>query len=348
MQHYRPLAGANGLAWVPLSQKTLLKLSRRIMPTTLERIPRAAVCTKLADQLRDSMAAVRLAFMWMGVRRTLTHEQRSQAADRFGAQEDYLSAAKKLLDTSHPAFRAVTSVRSQVAQYWRLQSVPYPEPGIRLIRRDMIHAFSLRLASFQVELAEAVGILGQSYAELQAAARRRLGQLFNPADYPDSLSGMFAVSYDFPNIEPPDYLRQLSPKLYEQEAARVAARFDEAVQLAEQAFMEELSRLVSHLTERLTKTTDGKPKVFRDSAVDNLHEFFDRFRQLNLHSHEQLDELVRQVERVTAGASPQALRDDQPLRQQIASQLSVVQSALDGLLIDRPRRRIMRRPLTEV
>jgi hypothetical protein len=59
--------------------------------------------------------------------------------------------------------------------------------------------------------------------------------------------GLFEVSYDFPSVEPPDYLRQLSPQLYAQEASRVAARFEEAIQLAEQAFTEELSKLVSRL-----------------------------------------------------------------------------------------------------
>jgi hypothetical protein len=289
------------------------------------------------------MAAVRLAFTWLGVRRTLTHEQRSQAADTFGAEETYFSAAKKLLDTSHPAFRAVTAVRSRIVHYWRSRSVPFPEPGIRLIRRDGVHAFSIQMTALQAELSTAVGELAGSYLELKSAARQRLGQLFNSADYPESLAGMFAVSYDFPNVEPPAYLRQLSPRLYEQEAARVAARFDEAVRLAEQAFLEELSRLVSHLTERLSGTEDGKPKVFRDSAVANLREFFERFRQLNIHSHEQLDDLVQQVQQITSGLTPQGLRDDRPLRQQVATQLAAAQSVLDGLLIDRPRRTILRR-----
>ena len=65
----------------------------------------------------------------------------------------------------------------------------------------------------------------------------------------------------------------------------MAARFEEAVRLAEQAFTEEFARLVAHLTERLSGVgEDGKPKVFRDSAVDNLAEFFDRFRALNVRS----------------------------------------------------------------
>ena len=147
-----------------------------------------------------------------------------------------------------------------------------------------------------------------------------------------------------PSVEPPPYLQQLSPELYRQECQRVAARFDEAIRLAEQAFQEELSQLVSHLTERLSGADDGKPKVFRDSAVENLTEFFERFRHLNVRSSEQLDQLVSQAQRVVRGIEPQALRDNQALRQQVATQLSGVQSVLDGLLVDRPRRNILRRP----
>ena len=40
-------------------------------------------------------------------------------------------------------------------------------------------------------------------------------------------------------------------------AMRVAARFDEAIQLAEQAFIDELHQLVSHLSERLTGQVDS-------------------------------------------------------------------------------------------
>jgi len=277
-------------------------------------------------------------------RKTLSPEQKSQAAESFGAERNYLSAGKKLLDTSHPAFKAVTSVRSRILGYWRSLSLPYPEPGIRLIRQDDISPFAVQMTTLKQELIEAVHQLDDRYAELKAAARRQLGNLFNPADYPASLQGWFDCTWDFPSVEPPDYLRQLSPQLYEQEAARVAARFDDAVRLAEEAFTEELSKLVSHLTERLSGSEDGKPKIFRDTVVENLRDFFDRFRHLNVRSSEQLDELVGQAQRIVTGVKPQQLRDDQPLRQQLATQLSGVQSVLDGLLVDRPRRNILRRP----
>jgi hypothetical protein len=181
------------------------------------------------------------------------------------------------------------------------------------------------------------------FGELKQAARDQLGRLYEPSDYPASLDGLFAMSWEFPSVEPPEYLRRLSPELYRQESARVAARFDEAVQLAEAMFLGELEALVGHLAERLAGDADGKPKVFRDSAVENLLELFERFKRLNIRSSGELEELVSQAEAVVGGVKPQQLRDGSALRAQVAGELTRVQATLDGLLVDRPRRNILRR-----
>ena len=306
--------------------------------------PRSQASTSASDRLRSTMAAARLSFNWLGVRKSLSSSQKDQAADSFGAEGKFLSAGKKLLDTSHPAFKAVTAVRSQAVAYWKGISLPFPEPGIRLIPQGSIDEFNERMSCFRDELDEAVLELNEHYDELRHAARERLGDLFDLSDYPTTLVGMFAIEHDFPSVEPPPYLRQLSPELYQQECQRVQSRFDEAVQLAEQAFIEELARLVDHLSERLSGSADGKPKVFRDSAVTNMAEFFERFRGLNVRSNEQLDELVGNAQRVVRGVEPQQLRDSQTLRQTISSQMAAVQAGLDQLLVDRPRRNIQRRP----
>ena len=120
------------------------------------------------------------------------------------------------------------------------------------------------------------------------------------------------------------------------------SRFEEAVSMAEQAFIEELGKLVGHLVERLNGTTDGKSKIFRDSAVSNLQEFFRQFRMLNVRSNAELDRLVETAQRMLQGLGPQQLRDSQSLREQVVSRLSTVQKSLDGLMVDRPRRRILR------
>lgn len=289
------------------------------------------------------MLAVRLSFTWLGVRKTLSRQQKETAATPFNAEGRFLSAGKKLLDTSHPAFRAVTVIRGRATNYWKNVSLPYPETGIRLIRRDGVERFTTVIAEFQEELQAAVIDLSDHYDELRTAARERLGDLFNAADYPASLADSFELNYDFPSVDPPVYLRSLNPELYQQECQRVQQRFDEAVRLTEAAFTEELSKLVDHLAERLSGDDDGKPKVFRDSAIENLRTFFDRFQSLNIHSDEQLDELVGRTRDLMNGVDPARLRSSSTARQQISNGLANVQASLDQLLVDRPRRNIQRR-----
>ena len=294
------------------------------------------------------MAAARVSFTWMGTQKTLNPDQKARAAEAFGAEGQYLSAGKKLLDTGHSAFRAVTAIRGKADAYWRGLSLPFPEPGVRLIRHDAVESFAVQMADFRAELDDAVANLDRHYGELKQAARERLGSLYNPADYPETLVGLFGLEWGFPSVEPPEYLVQLSPGLYEAERARVSARFEEAVQLAEQAFLDEFSKLVSHLTERISGVgEDGQPRVFRDSAVENLSAFFSRFREMDVRSNDQLDALVAEAQRAVRGVSAGDLRDGEGLRREVAGRLSRVQTSLDAMLVDRPRRRILRQSSNE-
>jgi hypothetical protein len=61
-----------------------------------------------------------------------------------------------------------------------------------------------------------------------------------------------------------------------------------------------------------------------------------------VHSSDQLDDLVVQAQNLVRGVEPQTLRANDTLRQHVATQLSSVQAALDGLLVDRPRRNLIR------
>ena len=296
-----------------------------------------------AARLRATMAALRLQFTWFGTRKSLSPQQKDQAAQSFGAAGPFLSAGKKLIDTRHPRFKAVAAVRHRATAYFQGSSLPYPEPAVRLVRQDDVEALQARMTQFAEELDGAVEDLDEEFDELRLAAREQLGRLYCESDYPTSLAGLFGLSWDFPSVEPPEYLRRLSPELYRQECQRVSARFDEAVQLAEQMFLGELGELVSHLAERLSGDADGKPKVFRDSAVENLAEFFQRFTRLNVRSNDQLQALVDEAQAVVGGLQPQQLRDSVSLRGLVAGQLSPIQGALDALMVDRPRRNILRR-----
>ena len=60
-----------------------------IQPTTT---PATQLERSAAQRLRTTMAAVKLAFKWLGVRKTLAPEQRTTAARAFHADRELLSA----------------------------------------------------------------------------------------------------------------------------------------------------------------------------------------------------------------------------------------------------------------
>src|SRR5262249_55159637 len=146
-----------------------------------------------AQRLRITMAPCRLRFFWFGAEKSLTHEQKARAAERFEAAPRSLAATKRLVDSRHPAFRAVSAVGHRIESYWRGLTLPYPEPGLRLIRLEQVEEFSRRMTLYSVELRDAAAELDRHYDDLKSHAARRLGALFDPADYPATLRDSFAM-----------------------------------------------------------------------------------------------------------------------------------------------------------
>ena len=297
-----------------------------------------------AQRLRRMAAAVRVHFTWWGTHKTLTNQQKEEVGIAHSADSRLLTAGKKLIDTRHDAFRKLTSLRTRVINYWRGTTLPFTEPGIRLLRQSDVEIFVHAMQGFREELHEAEQDLNAAFDQIKQDARQRLGRLFDPRDYPDIIRGLFDVSWDFPTIEPPSYLMRISPENYQQEQERVARQFSQAVELAEQAFIGEFTKLVGHLAQRLQDDGSGERKVFRDTAVTNLLEFFERFRHLSIRSNDDLEKLVEQAQDLVRGVQPQTLRTNDQMRQQIAEQMGQVQNSLDSMLVDRPRRRILRMP----
>lgn len=294
-------------------------------------------------ELQRCMAAVELKFRRFNISRSATSRQKQKAAETFSAEKEFVSMGKKLFDTKHHSWRRIVRVLGQIEKYWLSISLPYPERGIRLIRRADLQTFSAKMLELKEELHKAEQNLEVYYNELKTKARAKLGTLYHPDDYPETLIGMFTVDWEFANLDAPEYLHLISPNLYRREAARIRDRFNEAVVMAEQAFTEELTKMVNHLIERLSGTDDGKPKQFRDSVVTNLTDFFARFKNLNIGSSLELEQVVDDVKQIVSGVTPEALRNDGTLRGHVTTSLTAVQSTLDTLMVDRPRRNLIRR-----
>jgi len=291
-----------------------------------------------AAKLKNATQACRIHHEKMGVKKALNATQLMQAAATFDAASSALVAAKKLLDTSHPKFRAVVKIRGAATKFWKSITAPFPDPGVRLIRRDKVAMFDSQMTEFRAQLYQAVSELQAEYTQLKRDAQVRLGELYNSGDYPENITAEFDLEWDYPNVDPPAYLKQSHPELYEAECKRIQARFDEALAMTEQAFVNQFHELVAHLCERLKGEADGKPKVFRDSAVENLNAFFGAFREMNIGSNTQLEQLVTHAQNAVKGITPDDLRGSIDTRASVANNLGEIQKQLDELMINKPNR----------
>jgi hypothetical protein len=164
----------------PMTGQTILRRTTT-HPTNA---PTTQLERSAANRLRTTMAAVRLAFTWLGVRKTLAPEQRTTAARVFHADRELLSASKLILDKKNPAYRAVAAGRSEASTYWRTVTLPFPEAGIRLLPQSSLGQFASTMQTYRERLQEAARDRASQYDTIKSKAQRRLGTLFNASDYP--------------------------------------------------------------------------------------------------------------------------------------------------------------------
>jgi len=303
---------------------------------------------QLAKTLKKQMGAVRLAKSRWQLTRRLERPQVQKVANEFQADIRAIGASKKLIDPRAPKYRACCRIINEARTYWKSVTIPFPEDGIRLIRRDRMAKFAETMQQFKTSLVAAASELQAAYADIRVDAATRLGELFNSADYPDDITGLFDIQWDFPPVEPPNYLLEADPtgKLYQQQVDLMEARFQEAIAMTEDAFLKAFRDMVQHLADRLQwgepdqETGERKPLVFRDSAVENLQAFFEQFKALNVGSNHDLEKLVEQAQQIVGDKTAADFRKDLTERQAVQQGMAQITAKLDQMMVARPTRQM--------
>ncbi len=286
-----------------------------------------------ADRIRLTTIPSRLRFSWFCTEKTLTSDQKSLAAEPFGAAGSCLTVTKKLIDVRHPVVQNLTAVRGRIETHWSIITLPFPEPSVRLLPLEHVCDFERQMRDFASELRDAASDLGRVYDDLKREAEGRLGALFDPSDFPSAPQDLFDVAWDYPNLATPSHNASwVSQSVYDLEELRIRTKFHTAVTLAESGFRDEFTRLIAHLHERLTDSDqEGTSKIFRDSAVIKLDEFIARYFEFNVRTDARLDELITLAQYAFDGITPQGLRSNHASRRLLAARLSWIQVSLDAM-----------------
>jgi hypothetical protein len=291
------------------------------------------------QNLMDSLAGTKVSFRWMGTSKALTCEEKEDMARAQGVSAEMLRLGKSLLNTRNEHYRRLTKIQSQVTEYWKRNTLPWVDAGIRLLKRSDLEEFRETLDHFIVDLAGAAQNFADHFEEILEEARGKLGSLWHRSDYPATGQGLFGLSYSFPNLAPPSYL---DPELFRREMAIRSQQFAQALELAESQFAEQLAKLVERLAERLRPNEDGTPKVFFASSVEGFQEFFATFKKLNFRSDSDLAGVVAQAEALVGDVDPAVLRVDRKLKSRVADGMDQILTTLDSCVSLKRKRTIER------
>jgi len=252
---------------------------------------------------------------------------------------EWLNATKKLVDPE--ALKPICRVGHAARSYLASISLPFPLQGLVFVPREMISRADARLNEFKAEFGEAINKFISEYDRLRETAMVYLGDLFNEVDYPVDVRKKFSFAWRFIILDVPNgNTGILAPEVYEREKEKFIQTMEEAREMAINSLRQEFASMVERVTDRFAMGPDGKPKIFKNTAVQSFYDFFETFKERNIFRDEELAQLVTRAREVLGGSSPEDVRSNEALRASIRAGMQDVEATMADIL-SRPRRKIV-------
>jgi len=222
--------------------------------------------------------------------------------------------------------------------------------GLFVVRKDLVQEFEDKLREALVQLeSHYIPLVAGDYEDAKSRAKDTpvkqggLGPLYREADYAtcNDFCKAFGLEWQWLALGVPD---DLPAALKAEAQAKLETQFAEAAEEVKIALRVAFQELIAHATEKLTVTPGEKPKVFRDTLIENIHAFIESFQARNIMNDQQLAGLVDQARIVLMGKEGDGLganklRKFANVREDTRAQFAEIQRQLDGMLETEAKRR---------
>lgn len=167
-----------------------------------------------------------------------------------------------------------------------------------------------------------------------------LGPLFDPDDYPTEaeLRDKFSIDISWLALGIPE---DLPPALKAQAAAKYEKQLAEAAEECKDALRASLGSFLDRLVERLTVAEGEKPKVFRDTLIENVRSFCEVFDARNFLNDTELAGLVAKCRALLTDPklTPDNIRKYADVRENTRRAFEEIQTTLNAAIVTRKGRK---------
>jgi len=194
--------------------------------------------------------------------------------------------------------------------HYRL-TLPWADNGQRVLPTKLFWEYTEELQGFKDQFYVAVEKFCDAYPDLVADAKARLGDLYDPDDYPptDEVRRKFSFNYDItPVPDTGDFRVDIEKAALDDLSEQLKGRLLETQKEAMREVWGRLREAVKAVSDRFSGKTDEKV-IFRDSLIGNIRDICELVPKMNLEDDPELDRLAEEVKLELASIDPQALRD---------------------------------------
>lgn len=195
-------------------------------------------------------------------------------------------------------------------------TLPWGDDGSRLLPAKMFFDYREAISGLRGQFDTAVRKFVDEYPTYVQNARKRLGTMYNPRDYPDAdrVAHKFGAKPHFTAVpEAKDFRVDLG----EEEVAEIKKDIEANVRTLLGDAERDLWVRIRDCVQRIHDRLSDPEAVFRDSLIENAQFVCSVATKLNIHDDAKMEEIRVEIIRM-CDIAPQRLRDDKDLRKRVA------------------------------
>lgn len=230
---------------------------------------------------------------------------------------------KLLIDET--ALAPISKIAAAMRQHHYKMTMPWGDNGDRLLPSKLFLQYTKDMRDYQSQLKAAVSSFVTAYPTLVVNARKRLGTLYEPSDYPliADIGRRFGAEFSF---SPVPTARDFRVDVAEEDAVIIRADMERRLQQRQQEALKDIFERIKLFVTRVRDTlSQPKPRIY-DSLMGNIKELASMLPAFNITGDPKLAKLEQDLKAMIH--TPDSLRNQVHIREKVARQAEAVLAEL--------------------
>jgi hypothetical protein len=267
------------------------------------------------------------------------HDERvtAKVAKDHGADEAMGHYTKRLI--AKEALLAIRECQHKARHHHYHNTLPWKDTGARILPAKSYFDYAAKMDEYRHQFETAVAKFVKNYPSYVKAAKKSLGTLYEPDDYPspDAIAALFTMGTVIEKIPSgEDFRVDVGAEAQAEIRAQIEAEVGKAVEDAMRDVWRRLHDAVAKMSKSLKEygtADDGRSAPLRDHVVENMRELASEvLPKLNITGSNSLEAARAKLEAELCAYDGETLRKDPKLRETVAKRADAILADVDEWL----------------